>query len=94
MSLGGISNIRTGGQGTGQGQGTAGNQAESQGKEFSLEKQKAGTERTALISNQVAQKLRGKTSQIIDRKRRNKKGAPRTIIVDGEIYEVFLLAIA
>lgn len=94
MSLGGVNSIRPTGQGgSQQGQGANAN-GESSGKEFSLEKQQAGTTQAALVTSQEAQKLRGKTTQIVDRKKRNRKGAPRTILVDGEIYEVFLLAIA
>lgn len=92
MSLGGVSNVGQSGQ---QFQGSGANAGgESSGKEFSLEKQQAGATQAALVTAEKAKKLRGKTTQIVDRKKRNKKGAPRTILVDGEIYEVFLLAIA
>jgi hypothetical protein len=92
MSLGGVSNVGTNGNFQ-QGQG-ANAGGESSGKEFSLEKQQAGASKAALITADKAKQLRGKTTQIVDRKKRNRKGAPRTILVDGEIYEVFLLAIA
>ena len=92
MSLGSISGIGQGRSGH-QGQGANAN-GESSGKEFSLEKQQTGTTQASLITANKAKKLRGKTTQIVDRKKRNRKGAPRAILVDGEIYEVFLLAIA
>ena len=92
MSLGGVTSIGQGGSHQ-QGQGASAN-GESSGKEFSLEKQQAGAAQAALVTADKAKQLRGKTTQIVDRKKRNKKGAPRTILVDGEIYEVFLLAIA
>ena len=93
MSLGGVSNVGSAGNGQQQGQG-ANAGGESAGKEFSLEQQQAGAAQSALVTTDKLKKLRGRTTQIVDRKKRNKKGAPRTILVDGEIYEVFLLAIA
>lgn len=91
MSLGGISGL---GPGAGHNQGQGANASgESAGKEFSLEKQQAGRAAGVAAGDQI-KKARAKTTQIVDRKKRNRKGAPRTIIVDGEIYEVFLLAIA
>ncbi len=89
MSLGGLSGVRAGGPNSQQGQGANAN-GESSGKEFALEQQQSG--QVALLSNVAASKAR--TAKIVDRKKRNRKGAPRTIIVDGEIYEVFLVAIA
>jgi len=91
MVLGGISGVGTGGSNSpGQGAGTSG---QSSGSEFALEKQQTGGAAKA-SSAEIASKLKARTTQIVDRKKRNRKGAPRTIIVDGEIYEVFLLAIA
>jgi hypothetical protein len=91
MSLGGISGL---GPSSGNNQGSGANASgESAGKEFSLEKQQAGRASGLGTADQL-KRTRTKTTQIIDRKTRNRKGAPRTIIVDGEIYEVFLLAIA
>lgn len=89
MSLGGLSGI---GSGNSSPQGNGANASgQSNGQEFSLEKQQTG----ALVPrSDVAKALKSRTSQIVDRKKRNRKGAPRTVLVDGEIYEVFLLAIA
>jgi hypothetical protein len=89
MSLGGVSGL---GPNSGQGQG-ANASGQSAGKEFSLEKQQANQTAAASNADQL-KKAKAKTTQIVDRTKRNRKGAPRTIIVDGEIYEVFLLAIA
>lgn len=91
MSLGGLSGVRGGGGNSSQGSG-AGASGQS-GQEFSLEKQQAGST-GALVPRSDLKAIKGRTSQIVDRKKRNRKGAPRTILVDGEIYEVFLLAIA
>lgn len=90
MTVGGVSGIRSGNQG----QGGQGQQSADGTKEFSLEKQSTGNSKTTSIANEVAQRARAKTTQIVDKKKRNRRGAPRSIIVDGEIYEVFLLAIA
>jgi hypothetical protein len=91
MSVGGLSNVRPNGNPS-PGNHGAGANSESQGKEFSLEKQKAGAVAGASVSSNP--KVRKKTTEIVDKTKRNRKGAPRTIIVDGDIYEVFLLAIA
>ena len=91
MSLGGVSGLGPN-SGNSQGQG-ANASGQSAGKEFSLEKQQANQAGTLGSADQL-KKAKAKTTQIVDRTKRNRKGAPRTIIVDGEIYEVFLLAIA
>lgn len=91
MSIGGLSNIRSN-QNPNQGNQGANAGGESSGKEFSLEQQKAGSVST--LDQAKNKKAKRKTTEIVDRKKRNRKGAPRTIIVDGDIYEVFLLAIA
>lgn len=91
MSVGNLSGIRPN-HGSNQGNQGAGANGESSGKEFSLEKQKAGA--VVETSSRALKKARKNTTEIVDRKKRNRKGAPRTIIVDGEIYQVFLLAIA
>lgn len=91
MSVGNLSGIRPN-YGSNQGNQGAGANGESSGKEFSLEKQKAGA--VVETSRKALKKARKNTTEIVDRKKRNRKGAPRTIIVDGEIYQVFLLAIA
>lgn len=88
----GVSGVRTSGSGS-QGQG-ANASGQSSGQEFSLEKQQTNSSNAVVKSTDVSKVIKGKTAQIVDRKKRNRKGAPRTIIVDGEIYEVFLLAIA
>lgn len=92
MSLGGLSGIRAGGQ-QGQPQGSSAN-AGSSGQEFSLEQQAAGSSSQAALvrSHDISKAI--KTTRIVTSKKKNRKGAPRSIIVDGEIYEVFLLAIA
>ncbi len=91
MSLGGISNIRPGGSGRESGPNSGGTNTE--GQEFSLEKQDAKGSNALVKSHDVSSVL-SKNTRIVDKTKRNRKGAPRTIIVDGEIYEVFLLAIA
>ena len=92
MTLGGVSGIGAGANHQ-QGSGAAAN-GESAGKEFSLEKQAAGSaDKAGLVrSHDVSKALR--TTRIVTNKKKNRKGAPRAILVDGEIYEVFLLAIA
>lgn len=92
MSLGGISGVGPGGAGH-QGQG-ANASGQSSGQEFSLEQQQAGSTGALATRSDTAKSVKGKATSIVDRKKRNRKGAPRTILVDGEIYEVFLLAIA
>lgn len=92
MSIGGLSSIRPGGQNPQQGQGANAN-GESAGKEFSLEKQASGASAHAgLVRSHDVSKF--KLTKIVTNKKKNRKGAPRTILVDGEIYEVYLLAIA
>ena len=91
MSIGGLSNIRPSGNSNQGNQGANAN-GESSGKEFSLEKQQAGAISSAGL--QRTRKSKKQTTEIVDRSKKNRKGAPRTIIVDGDIYEVFLLAIA
>ena len=92
MSIGGLSNVRPNANSNQGNQGSGAN-GESSGKEFSLEKQQAG----ALAATGNERSLRAKkktTTEIVDRSKKNRKCAPRTIIVDGDIYEVFLMAIA
>ena len=92
MSIGGLSNVnRTNPNANQSGQGGAGG---SEGQEFSLEKQQAGAAQAAQLKNLKNTSKQRSTTEIVDKKKRNHKGAPRTIIVDGDIYEVFLLAIA
>lgn len=92
MSLGGISRVRPS-AGNLQ-QGAHGNQGSSD-SEFSLEKQQTGSSELTKSSSISANGLKSaKLSRIVDRKKKNRKGAPRTVLVDGEIYEVYLLAIA
>jgi hypothetical protein len=92
MSIGGLSNIRPSGQQNQQGQGASAN-GESAGKEFSLEKQASGAASQAgNVRSHDISKL--KLTKIVSKNKKNRKGAPRTILVDGEIYEVYLLAIA
>ena len=93
MALGGVSGIGAGASNQ-QGQSGAAANNESAGKEFSLEKQAAGSASQAGLvrSHDISKALR--TTRIVINKKKNRKGAPRAILVDGEIYEVFLLAIA
>ncbi len=93
MSLGGLSGIG-GGNTSPQGNGANASSGQGAGSEFSLEKQQTGASGALVPRSDVAKALKSRTSQIVDRKKRNRKGAPRTVLVDGEIYEVFLLAIA
>jgi hypothetical protein len=91
MSLGGISRVVPNGGNLQQG--AHGNQ--NSDAEFSLEQQNAGsTELSRAASLQGNALKMGRVARIVDRKKRNRKGAPRTVLVDGEIYEVYLLAIA
>jgi hypothetical protein len=92
MSIGGLSNVRPNGN-SNQGNQGAGANGESSGKEFSLEKQQAGA-LTAAGNARNNKTKKKQTTEIVDRSKKNRKGAPRTIIVDGDIYEVFLMAIA
>ncbi|MBT6843130.1 MAG: hypothetical protein HOA17_04955 [Candidatus Melainabacteria bacterium] len=92
MSIGGLSNLRPSGNNQQSGQG-AGANSESAGKEFSLEKQASGSaDKAGNVRSHDVSKI--KLTKIVTNKKKNRKGAPRTILVDGEIYEVFLLAIA
>jgi len=92
MSLGGVNRLGPGGGGTphqGGGTGSAGD------SEFSLEQQQAGSTELTKSSATKSNKLtKAKTTKITERSKRNRKGAPRTVLVDGELYEVYLLAIA
>ena len=91
MSIGGLSNVRPNGNSNQGNQGANAN-GESSGKEFSLEKQQAGAIQATGLER--SQKKKKQTTEIVDRSKKNRKGAPRTIIVDGDIYEVYLMAIA
>jgi hypothetical protein len=91
MSIGGVRNIGAGSN-LPQNSGSSANSSNS-GQEFSLEKQEAGST-GALVQSNAAKIRNSKVIRIADGKKRNRKGAPRTLLVDGEIYEVYLLAIA
>lgn len=94
MAIGGLGGIGPSGQGAGQGPG-ANAGGESAGKEFSLEKQATGSQQAAAAGTGLKRTpKKDKTASIVSGKKKKVKGAPRTIIVDGELYEVFLLAIA
>ncbi len=91
MSVNGVN-----GRGFGAGNQPQGSGASSDGagKEFALEKQKTGSQLVKAdgVKSHDVSKIRKTT--IADKKRRNYKGAPRTVLVDGQIYEIYLLAIA
>ena len=63
--------------------------------EFSSTKEQLSSS-GALISSQSnnSASRAKKLMKITNKKYRNRKGAPRTMLVDGEIHEVYLLAIA
>ncbi len=92
MSVGGINNRNN--FGGNQQPSSSGADANSAGKEFALEKQKTGSSlvRSDGVKSHDVSNIR--STKIIDKKKRNRKGAPRTVLVDGEIYEIYLLAIA
>ncbi len=92
MSVNGVNNRGFSGNQNSQGSGASGDGA---GKEFALEKQKTGSQliRAEGVKSHDVSGIR--TTKIVgDKKRRNHKGAPRTVLVDGQIYEIYLLAIA
>lgn len=92
MAIGGVQGA--GGQGSAQNnQSNAANKSSTE--EFNLEQQKANTQGNAVASGTALTKLKkSRTSKLVNKKKRNRRGAPRTVLVDGEIYEVYLLAIA
>lgn len=96
MAIGGVRGTGPGGGNPQQGSATSTGQGA--GKEFALEKQQTAMSDQAKANTAAGTALvrtkRSKTSKIVDRKKRNRRGSPRTVLVDGEIYEVFLLAIA
>lgn len=91
MSVNGVNGGNFGG---GQQPASSGMNSDGAGKEFALEKQKTGSElvKANAVKSHDVSKIR--TTKIVDKKRRNYKGAPRTVLVDGQIYEIYLLAIA
>jgi len=91
MAIGGVgaNNFGAGSQGAN----TAGTQGNSEGKEFALEKQATGSKTAGEITPSKL-KAKEKTTKIVSKGKRNRKGAPRSVLVDGEIWEVYLLAIA
>jgi hypothetical protein len=93
MGLGGLPSI--GGQGPNIGPGNQGASQNKGGTEFSLEQQKSNLAQAQAAQDKANSALSGaKLMKIIDKKKKNRKGAPRTMLIDGEIYEVYLLAIA
>lgn len=93
MGLGGLPSI--GGQGPNIGQNNQGSAQNKGGAEFSLEQQKSGMAQAQAAQDKAQAVLSGaKLMKIVDKKKKNRKGAPRTMLIDGEIYEVYLLAIA
>lgn len=93
MSLGGLPSI--GGQNPNIGSGNQGASQNKGGTEFSLEQQKSNMAQAQAAQERANAALSGaKLMKIIDKRKKNRKGAPRTMLIDGEIYEVYLLAIA
>ncbi len=92
MSVNGV-NGRNFGGGSQQPQ-NSGMNSDGAGKEFALEKQKTGSElvKAQAVQSHDVSKIR--TTRIAGKNKRNYKGAPRTVLVDGQIYEIYLLAIA
>lgn len=91
MSIGGVNSNNFGNPN--QGASSSGAQGDSAGKEFALEQQNSGE----LIKSDAAKAnagQKGRVTKIVGNKKRNRKGAPRAVLVDGEIWEVYLLAIA
>ena len=97
MGLGGLPNVGGAGQQpnpNNQGAGKKGG-----GQEFSLEQQNsnANNQQAQAHAAQARNDLIGngsKLMKIVDKRRKNRKYAPRTMLIDGEIYEVYLLATA
>ena len=97
MGLGGLPNVGGAGQQPNpNNQGAAGKKG---GSEFSLQQQNANAnnQQAKAHAAQARDEVIGngsKLMKIVDKRRKNRKGAPRTMLIDGEIYEVYLLAIA
>ena len=70
--------------------------AEKSAEEFKLEGQSTSADKAEKTEGAKLTKYRksGKLTKLVDKKKRNRKGAPRTVLVDGEIFVVYLLAIA
>ena len=95
MGLGGLPSIGNH-QGGLAGQNTQGGNAGAGDKpEFALEQHSTSSGAASQAAADANSLGKGsKIMKIIDKKKKNRKGAPRTMLVDGEIWEVFLLAIA
>jgi|GEM_PF-2365242 len=91
MSVNGVNGRGFGAGSQPQGSGASNDSA---GKEFALEKQKTGAQivKADGVKSHDVSKIR--TATIAGKGKRNIKGAPRTVLVDGEIHTVYLLAIA
>lgn len=91
MALGGINGANGGyhHQQPGGGAAAGGNDA---GSEFLLEKQAVASQTNSTELAKRAKK--SKQATIAAKGKRNRKGAPRQVLVDGEMFEVYLLAIA
>lgn len=98
MGLGRLPNVGGAGQQPNQNnQGAAGKKGGD--VEFSLQQQNANANNQQAQAHlaQARNDLIGNSSKlmkIVDKRRKNRKYAPRTMLIDGEIYEVYLLAIA
>ncbi len=93
MSVNGV-NGRNFGGGNQQPQ-SSGAGSNSAGKEFALERQQTGVPPKASgVKAHDVSGIRPRTTTIAGKGQRNRKGAPRTVLVDGQIYEIYLLAIA
>ena len=93
MSLNGLSSVGgSGGKPTDNGQGS-----KKGAQEFSLQQQTSNDQQshaTQANSAAIAGSHGSRLMKIVDKRRKNRKYAPRTMLIDGEIYEVYLLAIA
>ncbi len=91
MAIGGVRQTGKFGNTTG----NQGHAAEKSGGEaFDVEKHAAGSSEETKGAELTRYNKKSKVSKIVDKNKKNRRGSPRTVLVDGEIYEVFLLAIA
>jgi hypothetical protein len=92
MSVNGVNGRNFGGNQQPQ---NSGMNSDGAGKEFALEKQRTGLPpRADGVKSHDVSGIRPRTTTIAGKGQRNRKGAPRTVLVDGQIYEIYLLAIA
>jgi hypothetical protein len=96
MGLGGVPSIN-GAQSQPNNAASTNARSQNSASEFSLEHQGANAQNAAalvtnphLVDNAKTKRL----MKIINKRYKNRKGAPRAVLVDGEIHTVYLLAIA